>query len=66
MVAGAGVWLVIGVAVASFLVATLAIGRRRLPGVLDVAHVFVQCWAGRLLLLALWAEAGWHLFTQRP
>ena len=48
------VWLVVASSVAG------------LPTPAGVGRWLVSCWAGRLLGLALWAEAGWHLFCQRP
>jgi hypothetical protein len=32
----------------------------------DLAHWWMASWVGRIALLAAWAEAGFHVFTQRP
>lgn len=37
-----------------------------LPDLVDVVGAFLGSWAGRVLALAAWAGAGWHLFCQRP
>jgi hypothetical protein len=66
LVRGAEVWVAIGCALAIFLLLTTLAGARRLPGVVDLFRFFLRCWSGRLFLLVLWSEAGWHLFTQRP
>lgn len=39
---------------------------RGLPTPAGIGRWLVASWAGRLLGLALWAEAGWHVFCQRP
>ncbi len=64
MTAGAAVWVVIGAAWVLWLLATRLV--RPLPGIESVVHTFLGSWAGRLAALAAWAEAGWHLFGQRP
>jgi hypothetical protein len=61
---GAVVWAVIGAGWAAWLVVTCVV--RRLPGIGSVVHAICGSWLGRLLALAAWAEAGWHLFGQRP
>jgi hypothetical protein len=66
VVAGGVVWLVLAVALLAWLVVTTLAGPRRLPGIVDVARWLVTSWLGRFVLLALWAEAGWHVFGQRP
>lgn len=66
LVYGAVVWLVLGVLLAAWLVVTTLAGPRRLPGIVDVARWFLCSWFGRIVILALWAEAGWHVFGQRP
>lgn len=63
---GDSVWSGIAVALVVWLVATIAAGPRRLPSIGGVARWFLQCWLGRFLLLAGWAEVGWHLLCQRP
>ena len=66
VVAGDLVWAVLAAAVAAWLVVTALAGPERLPGVADVVRWLCSCWLGRLLALAAWAGAGWHLFCQRP
>ncbi len=66
VVVGGVVWAVLAAAVVGWLVFTQVAGGRRLPGVSDVVRWFLRCWLGRLLLLAGWAGAGWHVFCQRP
>jgi hypothetical protein len=66
VVVGGVVWAVVAAAVVGWLVLTQLAGPRRLPGVADVVRWFLRCWLGRLLLLAAWAGAGWHVFCQRP
>ncbi|MDA8296229.1 MAG: hypothetical protein M0004_06520 [Actinomycetota bacterium] len=64
MTTGTLIWLALAVlAGALVLVGALA---RRVPSVADVVHWWLESWLGRLVLLALWAEAGFHVFTQRP
>lgn len=62
---GAAVWIVIAAALAGLLVTT-AVHRRRLPTVVDMVHWWLESWWGRLLMLAFWAAAGFHVFTQHP
>ncbi len=64
MTVGAVVWIAIGGAWAAWLVTTTLV--RRLPGVDSVVRSFLGSWLGRIVALAAWAEAGWHLFGQRP
>lgn len=64
MTVGAAVWVAIGVAWLVWLVATRLV--RGLPGIDWVVHGFLGSWLGRTIALAAWAEAGWHLFGQRP
>ena len=66
VVVGDVVWAVLAAAAVGWLVCTQLVGPARLPGVADVVRWFLRCWTGRLLLLAAWAGAGWHLFCQRP
>ena len=67
VVVGSAVWIVIGVALGAWLIVTsLPILGRQLPSALAVIRYFLHSWLGRLLLLAAWAEVGWHLFCQRP
>jgi hypothetical protein len=63
---GAAVWAVLGGVVVVWLLVTAAAGPQRLPGLVDVVRFFLRSWLGRLLALAAWAGAGWHLFCQRP
>ena len=61
---GDAVWA--GLAGAWVVWLVLASTVRGLPTPVAVGRWLVSAWAGRLLGLALWAEAGWHLFCQRP
>lgn len=65
MSAGSALWLAL--ASAAML---LALGGEanpsRLPRLADLAHWWMASWAGRLALVAIWAEVGFHVFTQRP
>lgn len=64
MTAGGVVWVAIGAAWSVWLVVTRLV--RPLPGVESVVRAFLGSWLGRMVALAAWAEAGWHLFGQRP
>lgn len=66
VVLGAAVWAVIGAMTVAWLLVTLLERRGRLPGVVDVGRFFMTSFGGRLVVVAAWAEVGWHLFTQRP
>jgi hypothetical protein len=66
LVVGAVVWAGLAGALGGWFAVTLVAGPARLPGIVDVVRWFLGCWAGRLLVLACWAGAGWHLFCQRP
>ena len=63
---GAAVWIGLAAALVLWLAATQVAGPAHLPSITAVARWFLQCWLGRVLLLAAWAGAGWHLFCQRP
>ncbi|MGH8987286.1 MAG: hypothetical protein ACRDXC_01635 [Acidimicrobiales bacterium] len=64
MTSGAIVWAVIGAGWVAWVVVTRCV--RPLPGIAAVVHAVLGSWLGRLIALAAWAEAGWHLFGQRP
>ncbi len=66
VVVGGVVWSALALIVVVWLVVTTVAGSRRLPGIVDVARWFCDCWLGRLLAVCAWAGAGWHLFCQRP
>jgi len=66
MTVGAVVWTILAGVVAAWLLTTVSAGPRRLPGIVDVVRWFLRSWLGRVLALAAWAGAGWHLFCQRP
>lgn len=66
MTVGAVVWAILAGVVAVWLVVTASAGPRRLPGIVDVVRWFLRSWLGRVLALAAWGGAGWHLFCQRP
>lgn len=63
---GSVVWGVIGSAAVVLLAVTTLARPGTLPNAADVVRWFLRSWVGRGLMIALWAEAGWHLFTQRP
>jgi hypothetical protein len=64
MTSGAVVWTVIAAGWAVWLVVTQLV--RTLPGISSVVQAFLGSWLGRVIAFAAWAEAGWHLFGQRP
>lgn len=64
MTSGAIVWTVIAAGWVVWLVVTRFV--RTLPGIGSVVHAFLGSWLGRVVAIAAWAEAGWHLFGQRP
>lgn len=66
VVVGDVVWAVLAAAVVGWVAATQLAGGRRLPNTAAVARWFLQCWLGRFVLVAAWAEVGWHVFCQRP
>ena len=65
IVAGATVWLILlaGIAVWS---AVLARHRELLLGSRLIVRWLLSSWMSRIVLLAFWAIAGWHIFCQRP
>jgi hypothetical protein len=66
LVLGGAVWVALALLGSAWLVVTIVAGPGRLPGPVDVVRWFLTCWLGRVLALAAWAGAGWHLFCQRP
>jgi hypothetical protein len=64
--AGDVVWAVLAAALVAMVVTSLVLGPSRMPGIAQVAGWFLRSWLGRILALAAWAGAGWHLFCQRP
>ncbi len=66
LVEGDALWLGLAVAVLAWVVATTLAGPSRLPGLRGIARWICSCWLSRLLALAAWSGAGWHLFCQRP
>lgn len=64
MTVGAIVWAGIGAAWTIWLLVTALV--RPLPSAVAVVRAFLGSWAGRCIALAVWGEAGWHLFSQRP
>jgi hypothetical protein len=65
MTEGAAVWLVIASGGAVWL-AALVMARGSLIGPIRVMRWLLSSWLPRLVVLAAWAAAGWHLFCQRP
>lgn len=64
MTLGAAVWAAIGGAWVLVIAATSLV--RSAPGPARLVRAFLGSWAGRAVALAAWAEAGWHVFCQRP
>ncbi len=64
MSVGAVVWVAIGTVWVLSLLAGRLVGP--IPGISAVVRAFLGSWFGRMVALAAWAEAGWHLFGQRP
>jgi hypothetical protein len=62
---GAAVWLALAV-VLCVLVGVTSLGRGPMASLADVLHWWLESWLGRLLMLVMWAVAGYHVFTQRP
>ncbi len=65
MSTGALAWTAIAILFAAWTVTTFALSPR-LASIGDVAHSILSAPLGRIILLAGWAELGWHLFCQRP
>jgi hypothetical protein len=61
---GGAVWVAVGAVWLAWLVVSRLVGP--LPGIASVVRAFLGSWLGRFIALAAWAEAGWHLFGQRP
>lgn len=66
VVAGDVVWAVLAGVLVAWVVVTEVVRDPRCPRITAVLSWWLRCWLGRLLLLAAWAGAGWHLFCQRP
>jgi hypothetical protein len=62
---GAVVWLVLAGGVVSWS-AVLALTSWARVGLRPVARWLLGSWLPRLVLLAAWGAAGWHVFCQRP
>lgn len=65
MSTGTIIWLALAILTGALALAGV-LARRGVPGIPEVVHWWLESWLGRLCLLALWAEAGFHVFTQRP
>lgn len=63
---GAAIWFVLAGVLAAWIGVTTVARGARLPTIVDVACFWLESWVGRLVLLALWAEAGFHVLTQHP
>ncbi|HTW98071.1 MAG TPA: hypothetical protein VMD59_04800 [Acidimicrobiales bacterium] len=63
---GDGVWLAIAAVAAALTLTTAVLPAARGASPVRIVAWFLRCWAGRLVLLALWGEAGFHLLCQRP
>ncbi len=66
MSAGGLAWTAWAAVAAGVLAATGLSEAGRRFAVWRLLERLLSCWAGRLVLLAAWAEAGFHLFSQRP
>jgi hypothetical protein len=65
IVPGAVVWLVLGVGVVAWLIAAV-MSRGALIGPRRIIRWLLSCWTSRIVMLAAWGIAGWHIFCQRP
>ena len=63
---GAAAWLAIAVGALALVAATGLVPAARPYRLTGVVGWFLHSWAGRLAVLALWAEGGFHLLCQRP
>ena len=66
VVEGDVVWAIVGATLVVWLVVAALVRSKTVPGLAGVFEWLLRSWCGRVVLLLLWAEAGWHLFTQRP
>ncbi len=70
MVLGGVVWSAIAGATVIWLSLTTIMATARpslrLPTLSDVVWFFLRSALGRWILIAAWAETGWHLFCQHP
>jgi hypothetical protein len=66
LVEGDVVWAIIGGSLAAWIVISAVVAFKSAPGVVEIFGWLLRSWFGRILMLLLWAESGWHLFTQRP
>jgi hypothetical protein len=62
---GTVVWLVLAGGVVGW-AAVLALTSWTRVGPRPVLRWLLGSWASRLVLLAAWGAAGWHVFCQRP
>ena len=61
---GEVVWLGFGALILTWVLLTFCL--RPLPSIKELIDELLSSWIGRMILLAGWAELGWHLFCQRP
>ena len=66
VVEGDVVWAIVVATLVVWLVVAALVRSKTVPGLAGVFEWLLRSWCGRVVLLLLWAEAGWHLFTQRP
>jgi hypothetical protein len=65
VVAGAAVWLVILTGTVVWL-AVVALARGVFFGPGRIVRWLLNSWLSRIMVLAVWGLAGWHVFCQRP
>jgi hypothetical protein len=59
------VWVVLAAMFVVWIIVTQRFSDR-LPTLISIVRGFLDSWLGRCILLAGWAEVGWHLFCQHP
>jgi hypothetical protein len=59
-------WIAIAALAGALALVTELVPAARPASAQRIVGWFLRCWLGRLFLLGLWAEAGFHLLCQRP
>jgi hypothetical protein len=65
IVAGAKVWIVLAAGLTVWSAAVL-LSRGALFGPRAIVRWLLGAWSPRIMVLAIWGLAGWHIFCQRP